>query len=295
MRIFITGSASHLARACLPILCRDQRIQHIVGIDLAPAIFAHAKFTHHVLDIRSAEVAQLLAGCDALVHLAWVVLRGKMPAPTMYAINVSGTQAVFEAARQVGLSRLIHLSSAAVYGAGEDLNETAPLQPYPGFLYAQHKVEIEHFLAHEFPQALRLRPHIILGPHCQTLLKQLLHQPCYPHLRTPLPRLQCVHEDDVAQAIVSGLFTNCAGPLNLATSDSFNLREIITARHRYSLALPLSLLRPAFRLVNRSSGWGGEPAWLQGLSASLTLDCSRAQQALDWRAQYDTAATLASI
>ena len=295
MRIFITGSASHLARACLPKLCRDERIHHIVGIDLAPAILSHAKFRHHVLDIRSEQVGALLAGCDALVHLAWVVLRGKMLARTMYAINVEGTQTLFGAARTAGVARLIHLSSAAVYGAGERLNETTTFMPYPDFLYARHKVEIEHFLATEFPQALRLRPHIILGPHCQPLLKQLLKQPCYPRLPSPAPRLQCVHEEDVAQAILLAIFSDSDGALNLATADSFSLKETVRARHRHTLALPLSLLHPAFKLAWRTTGWGGEPAWLQGLSASLTLDCARAQQVLDWQPQYDAAATLASV
>ena len=183
MRIFVTGSASHLAFACLPKLCADPRIERVVGADLAPAIFTHAKFTHHVLDIRNPDIGTRMSGCDALVHLAWVVLRGKMRAATMHDINVRGTQRVFEAARAAGITRLIHLSSASVYGGGEWLTEAAPLNPLRGFLYAQHKAEAENYLARTFPEALRLRPHIILGPHCQPLLKQLSRQPCYPRHR----------------------------------------------------------------------------------------------------------------
>lgn len=295
MRVFLTGAASHLALAWLPKLCADPRIQRVIGVDLAPAIFAHEKYTHHQMDVRSPQIGALMSGCDALVHLAWVVLRGKMAATHMHDINVRGTQLVFGGARAAGVGRLIHLSSAAVYGSGESLTEDAPLHALPGFLYAQHKVEVEHYLAREFPQALRLRPHIILGPHCQPLLKQMLRLPFYPHLPDPQPSLQCVYEADVAQAIHAGIFATVSGPLNLAASGEYNFKQVIAARHRHAVALPFGVVKAALNLAWRVSGFGGEPGWIEGMRASLTLDCTRAQHELNWRPQHDAASTLASV
>ncbi|MBT9613662.1 MAG: NAD-dependent epimerase/dehydratase family protein [Burkholderiales bacterium] len=295
MRIFVTGSASHLARAWLPKLCADPRVERVIGIDLAPALFTHAKFTHHHLDIRSPDIGALMSGCDALVHLAWEVLRGKMDVATMRDINVRGTQLVFEAARTAGITRLIHLSSAAVYGSGESLTEAAPFNPLPGFLYAQHKAEVEDYLAREFPEALRLRPHIILGPHCQPLLKQLLHQPCYPRLPEPQPHLQCVHEDDVANAISAGLFNHAGGPLNLAAAGEYSFKQVIMARYRYPVPLPFGMVKTALYLAWRFTGFGGEPAWLDGVRHTLTLDCARAQSALGWQPKFDADAALAAV
>ena len=295
MRIFVTGSASHLAQAWLPKLCADPRIERVIGIDLAPAIFTHAKFTHQRVDIRSPDISALMSACDALVHLAWVVLRGKMAATTMHEINVRGTQKVFEAARAAGIPRLIHLSSAAVYGSGEYLNETAPLNPLPNFLYAQHKTQVEICLARDYPQALCLRPHIILGPQCQPLLKQLLHLPCYPRLPDPQPRLQCVHEDDVVAALTAALFSSVNGPMNLAAPGEYSIKQAISARHVHPLALPFSLVKTAFEVAWRVTGYGGEPAWLHGMRHTLTLDCFRAQHALDWRPRHDAGTTLASV
>lgn len=295
MRIFVTGAASHLAQAWLPKLCADQWIERVIGIDLAPAIFTHAKFTHHRLDIRNPDIGALMSGCNALVHLAWVVLRGKMIATTMHDINVRGTQLVFEAARAAGIPRLIHLSSAAVYGSGEHLSEAAPLQPLPGFLYAQHKVEVENWLAREFPEALRLRPHIILGPHCQPLLKQLLHQPCYPRLPNPQPRLQCVHENDVADAISTGIFNPASGPINLAAAGEYSFKQVIAARYRHPIALPFGLVKAALNVAWRMTGYGGEPAWLDGMRHTLTLDCARAQSELGGKPKFDADAALAGV
>ena len=292
MRIFITGSAAHLARAWLPKLCADVRIQQVIGVDVAPAIFTHEKYTHHQMDIRSPDIAAHMAGCDVLVHLAWVVLRGKMRATDMHDINVRGTQLVFEAARAVGIARLIHVSSAAVYGHGESLSEAAPFNPLPGFMYAQHKVEAENYLAGAFPQALRLRPHIILGPHCQPLLQQLLHLAFYPRLSDPQPRLQCVHEDDVADALSAGLFSTASGPINLAACGEYSLKQVIAARFRHPIAVPFCLIKTSLNVAWRLTGFGGEPAWVDGMRHTLTLDCSRAQKALGWRPKFTAAATL---
>ncbi len=295
MRILITGSASHLALAWLPKLCADPRIERVIGVDVAPATFTHPKLTHHRLDIRSPDIGALMSGCDALVHLAWVVLRGKMNAATMHDVNVRGTQNVFEAARAAGIPRLIHLSSAAVYGAGENLSEAAPLQALPGFLYALHKAEVESWLAREFPEALRLRPHIILGPHCQPLLKQLLHQPCYPRLPDPQPRLQCVHEDDVADALSAGLFNPISGPVNLAAADTFSFKEIIAARYRHPIPLPFGLVKAALNIAWHLTGYGGEPAWIDGLRHTLTLDCTRAAHELGWQPRFTADAAFAAV
>ena len=294
MRIFLSGAASHLAQALLPKLCARAEIAAVVGIDLQAPNFAHLKFTHHIADIRDSKIARLMRGCDALVHLAFVVLRGKMTATTMHDINVQGTSQLFNAARQAGMARLVHLSSAAVYGSGENLSEAAALSPLPGFLYGQHKAQVEDWMAAEFPAAVRLRPHLILGPHCQPLLLKLLRQPCYVATPEPQPRLQCVHEDDVADAIIASLLQPISGAINLAAPGCFSFKQVITQSHSMSLPISFGAAKMALNLAWRLTGFGGEPAWLDGIQHSLTLDCSRATRELRWQPKFDAAATLAS-
>lgn len=294
MRIFLSGAASHLAHALLPQLCARPEISAVVGIDLHTTKFAHPKFALDIADIRSPEIARLLQGCDALVHLAFVVLRGKMNAATMHDINVLGTRKLFNAARQAGMTRLVHLSSAAVYGSGENLSEAAALSPLPGFLYGQHKAQVEDWMTTEFPAAVRLRPHLILGPHCQPLLLKLLGQPCYVAMPDPQPRLQCVHEDDVADAIIASLVQPTSGAINLAAPGVFSFKQAITQSHSMSLPISFGAAKMALNLGWRLTGFGGEPAWLDGIQHALTLDCSRARRELGWQPKFDTAATLAS-
>jgi len=273
----------------------QSEVSAVLGVDLQSTDFAHPKFTQHIADIRSPETVRLMQGCDALAHLAFVVLRGKMAAATMQDINVQGTRQLFSAARQAGITRLVHLSSAAVYGRGENLHESAALQPLPGFLYGQHKAQVEAWLASEFPEAVRLRPHIILGPQCQPLLIKILRQPFYVSLVEPQPQLQCVHEDDVVDAIIASLLLSASGPINLAAPGSFSFKQVIAQRHARALPITFSAAKMALKVAWRFTGFGGEPAWLDGIQYPLTLDCSRAQQVLAWQTQYDAQATLASV
>jgi nucleoside-diphosphate-sugar epimerase len=293
MRVFITGSSSQLAQALLPALCAHPDVAQVTGIDLRPPQFLHPKCNALQLDIRDPRIEQHMKDHNILIHMAFIVLRGRMAEAEMFDINVDGGHRVFHAARRAGVQRLIHLSSASVYGSGTQLAEDAPFSPLPRFLYAQHKAQLEQLLAAEFPECVRLRPHVILGPHAQPVLRQLLNLPCYVHLPDPQPLLQCVHEDDVARAILLCLERDVRGAFNLAAGDDFSFRDAIKSRHRVSMPLPLFAARGALNLAWKLSGWGGEPAWIDGLTKTLLIDCRRAQAELGWRSQYSAAEVLA--
>jgi len=294
MRVLVTGSSSHLAQVLLPRLCAEPGVEGVTGVDLAPPRFAHPRYQALRLDIRDPRLLSVLDGHDALVHLAFVVLRGRMDEAEMFDINVTGSHKVFHAARGAGIRRLVHLSSAAVYGGGVDLCEEAPFAPLPSFHYGHHKMRLERLLEAEFPGAVRLRPHVILGPHAQPLLRQLLDLPCYLAQADPQPRLQCVHEDDVARAVMLALQRDVSGPFNLAVEDSFTYRDAVRSRHRICISLPRCVARAGLGLAWRFWGWGAEPAWIEGLERTLLLNCRRAAAELGWQSRYDAAAVLAA-
>lgn len=295
MKVLVTGSSACLAAAVLPRLCADPAITQITGIDLKPAHFAHPKFRASIADFRDAQVMALLPEHDALVHLAYVVLRGHMPESAMHEINVGGSLHLLEAARAAGMRRIIHLSSAAVYGSGAGLVETTPYAPLPEFCYGQHKAELEQRLERAVPECVRLRPHVILGPHAQPTLRQILRLPAHLSLADPQPELQCVHENDVADAVLASLKRDVRGAFNLAAADGFSLREVMRRRHRYTLPLPPTAAHTGLKMAHRVLGWGGEPGWFGGLQRTLTLDCGRAMRELGWCAAFSSAQTLATF
>jgi UDP-glucose 4-epimerase len=90
----------------------------------------------------------LLQDVDCVYHLAAKV---SVPESVLYPreyniINVGGTVSVMEAMRDVGVTRVVFISSGAVYGNQEaqPLNEQAP--PNPGSPYAVSKLAAEHYV-----------------------------------------------------------------------------------------------------------------------------------------------------
>ena len=295
MRVLVTGSSSHLALALLPMLCHTPEISSITGIDIQPGYFTHPKFRAVQADLTQTDLTPLLDQQDALIHLAFVVLRGKTPIEVMRAVNLTASQRLFDTAAKLGMSPIIHLSSASVYGDGINLDENAPLRPIPGFLYAQHKTELEHWLIQQHPHIIRLRPHIILGKHAQPLLINLLRQPFYVKLPDPQPLLQCVHEDDVARAIIQLLIQPASGAYNLAANLPFSFRDAIQRRHHVAMPIPAAFAKYVLNITCKTTGIGGEVGWLDGVHNSLTLNCDKAELELKWQAQISTRDMLISL
>jgi UDP-glucose 4-epimerase len=284
MRVCVTGAAGHLARALLPSLCAATWVESVVGVDRVQSQHRHPKFTAVTDDIAGAETLRAVGRSDALVHLAAIVTRGRTPVPEMRRVNVQAARSVIGSVAASG-ARVVVLSSAAVYGSGEALTERAPLAPLAGFLYGQTKAELERWIETHAPRAAVLRPHIILGPNALPLVRQLVAMPVYPRLPDPQPKLQCVHEADVAHAILLALRSDASGPFNLASPVSFAWKAL--AHERRAIGIPLPALRAALWLAWRVTGWGGEPGWLAGAARSLTLDCTRARDVLGWAATHD--------
>ncbi|MFE9454281.1 NAD-dependent epimerase/dehydratase family protein [Streptomyces sp. NPDC006739] len=107
----------------------------------------------------AASLPSALRGVDAVVHAVSYV---GGDARQCWSVNLEGTAAVMTAAREAGVSRIVHFSTAAVYGAG----------PHPGIdvdgVGARPVSEASRSrLAAERPAlaagALVLRPNLVLG------------------------------------------------------------------------------------------------------------------------------------
>ncbi len=296
MRVFVTGAAGRLGRVLLPALLGDPRVAGVVAHDLRwRAPVQHPRLTILSGDIRDAGWCKQAARCDVLVHMAFVVIeshlgRRRHDRALAHAINMGGMKNAIAAARAAG-ARLIHLSSASVYGGTIQVAcEDDPLRPPAGFGYAHDKRDAEALIveaqAHGL-HAVRLRPHIILGPHAQPFLRALLRAPFYAQL-TPPPLLQLVHEDDVVDAILLSLETPLQGPVNLATEDALSFEAMQRLWHAHPMGLPPSIARAALRFSFRVLGIGPHPAWSEALGQSLVVSTALARNRLRWQPRCPT-------
>jgi len=109
-----------------------------------------------------------------VIHLAGLqVPTCKADPVTGALVNVAGTLNVFEAARQLGLKRVVYASSAAVYGMNDDdvaLDETAQCEPtthYGVFKRANEGNARVYFLDHGL-NSVGLRPLTVYGVNRDT-------------------------------------------------------------------------------------------------------------------------------
>jgi UDP-glucose 4-epimerase len=150
MNFLITGAAGFLGAALANRLAREGH--QVRGLDdlstgdpqsLSPDVL----FTRGDVNDRP-KLWTLLQEVDCVYHLAARVLVAESVLyPREYnAVNVGGTVSLMEAMRDVGVRRVVFISSGAVYGnqAEQPLKESAPLNPRSP--YAVSKLSAEYYV-----------------------------------------------------------------------------------------------------------------------------------------------------
>ncbi len=150
MNFLITGAAGFLGSALANYLAREGH--QVRGLDDLStgnpnALFADVLFTRGDVNDRP-KLWTLLQDVDCVYHLA---ARVSVPESVLYpreynAVNVGGTVSLMEAMRDVGVRRVVFISSGAVYGdqGKQPLREDAI--PRPGSPYAVSKLASEYYI-----------------------------------------------------------------------------------------------------------------------------------------------------
>ncbi len=122
-----------------------------------------------------AAIERLVAGQDAVLHVAAVYRTAGHPDDYYREVNVRGTGRLLEAAARQGVGRFVHTSTVGVHGhvAHPPADETAPYAP--GDIYQETKAEAER-LAFDYHRrrgvpVVVVRPGAIYGPGETRLLK----------------------------------------------------------------------------------------------------------------------------
>lgn len=115
-------------------------------------------------------VAEALAGCDRVFHLAVQCVRRSLGNPReSHDINATGTLTVLEEARKAGVSRFVYCSSSEVYGnasdglLGEYSTPCLPQTVYGGAKLAGETYAEAYFRTYGMPTTV-VRPFNAYGP-----------------------------------------------------------------------------------------------------------------------------------
>ena len=115
-------------------------------------------------------VKQAMQGCDVVLHLAALIaIPYSYHSPATYVdTNVIGTLNVVQAARELGVSKVVHTSTSEVYGTARfvPITEEHPLQgqsPYSASKIGADQIAMSFFSSFETPVAT-IRPFNTYGP-----------------------------------------------------------------------------------------------------------------------------------
>ncbi len=253
--VAITGVAGHLGRRLLSLLDDDAAVDRVVGIDVTEPASGSLKLEFHQMDVCDARLAKTLPGVDTLVHLAFVdPMRDE---ERMRRTNVDGTRNVLEAAGATGVSKIVHSSSATVYGAHSDndfpLRETSPLRADSDFSYAWHKLEaermVEAFLQdHPDVGVTILRPAVVFGPEVKNFISRMLEAPRITTVKGYEPPMQFAHHSDVASALHLAVSDDLPGAYNVAPDGWLTADRLLELSGKKRVELPEAV---AFTLAER--------------------------------------------
>lgn len=135
MRVLVTGAAGFIgSNLCLHLARRHE----VLAVDIAVSpVLMTAGVPHVICDIQSPNLSHFMRDYEAVVHLAAVsgVADSIADPQGTSNVNVMGTVAVLEAARRVGIRRLLFASTAGAIlghsvGAGREESPARPLSPY---------------------------------------------------------------------------------------------------------------------------------------------------------------------
>lgn len=320
LTVAVTGPTGEIGKPFIRALEKSKDVTRIIGMarrPFDPAAHGWKKTEYRQGDITDKQdVADLVAGVDVVVHLAFIVLGASAGTRN---INLEGSRNVFEAARDANVERLVYTSSVAAYGFRADnpdllTEDVAPLGT-DSFPYSQQKAELETVLHTVLDgastKAYVFRPVIVAGPDAKLLIEAMPYVrlseklpsavralfDMVPVLKPVLPDpgvpFQLVHHDDVASALRAAVVGRGApGVYNLAAEDSITFSDLAKALGWYSVPIPDLAVDATAEIVARLPFLPAEARWIEAGRKAVLLDCARARRELRWRPKHSSHDTL---
>jgi len=172
MRVFLTGALGFIGRHVVVRLMQDgHELVCLVRKTSNPAWLREVGATVVVGDVLDKDsVLAGMRGCDWAVHLANLYSFWQPDRSLYAAVNIDGTRNVMESALEAGIAKIVHISTAAVYGRPADcpFTEDSPVGParfseYARTKYAGDLVAWELHRKRGLPLVV-IYPGVVLGP-----------------------------------------------------------------------------------------------------------------------------------
>lgn len=180
VRLFLTGGSGYVGRNLIRhFSALGVEVIALVRTDAARRVVESLGAVPFEGDLFSQQLADGMAGCQALIHAAADTSHGPA-SEAQRRTNVDGTRHVFAAAVHAGIQRAIHLSTESVLLDGRPLADASERTRYPDRPaggYSATKAEAERIALAAADKGVGvcvIRPRFVWGRDDTTALPQLL-------------------------------------------------------------------------------------------------------------------------
>ena len=297
MLIAVTGASGFVGRHLCSHLSREGHQPRVIQ-----RRFAHGTFQIPGID-SSTDWFDAFSDVDVVIHCASRVhvLDDQVadPLAAYRAVNVAGTQRLAIQAAELGVKRLIFLSSIKVNGEGTSagqsfncLSPAAPLDPY-GISKLEAEQALHQVSTQTGLEVVVVRPPLVYGPSVRVNFLRLLR---LVQRQIPLP-LGAVHNQRslIYVGNLVSFLTACAlqpaaagRTFLIADAEPLSTPELV---QQLALALKTKprLLPVPPSLLSLLGRLSGKQAEFSRLTGSLLIDPSEAFQMLNWQPPFSTA------
>ena len=300
--VLITGVSRYLGGAFARALSQvEDGPRRIIGVDVIPPPHAIGRAEFLRADIRSPMIGKIIDGSevDTVVHMGVIATPiASGGRATQKEINVIGTMQLLAACQKApSVQRLVVKSTAGVYGSSfrdpAMFTEDMAAKRLPNVGFGKDSVEVEAYVrgfARRRPDVgiTMLRLANVIGPQMKTAMTDYFRLPVIP---IPLgwdARLQFVHEEDVARAVVAATLGPAAGTVNVAGSGIITVSQAVSLAGRPFLKIPGPASRALSGVFKRTGLIDFSPEQLDLLVYGRGLDTTRMREVLGFEPHFTT-------
>ncbi|MEW2136404.1 NAD-dependent epimerase/dehydratase family protein [Streptomyces sp. NPDC005409] len=302
----VVGATGNVGTSVVQACADSPAVGSVLGLARRIPQWHPAKTSWAAVDIgRDApDLVPLLAGADAVIHLAWMFQPTHHPAQT-WQTNVLGSVRVFEAVATAGVPALIHASSVGAYSPGPKdraVDESWPTHGWPQAAYTREKAYLERVLdayerSHPEVRVVRMRPAFLFKRTSASEQRRIFagrFLPSWllrPGMIPAVPDLtglcfQALHTDDAASAYLAAATRNVQGPFNLAADPPLDAEALAGILHARRFTFPTAPVRAALAAAWRLHLVPASPDLFDAVLRLPLMDAARARAELAWQPRH---------
>jgi len=247
------------------------------------------KFEVFAGDIRDPHgVKEAVKGCSVVLHLAALIaIPYSYHSPDTYVdTNIKGTLNILQAARELGVKKVVHTSTSEVYGTAKfvPITEEHPLQgqsPYSATKIGADQLALSFYRSFDLPVAI-IRPFNTYGPRqsARAVIPTIISQIASGKKEIKLGALSPTRDFNYVKDTVEGFIA-------ITQSDN-SIGEVINIGTGYEISIG-ELAKTISRLMNADINIITDSQRLRPDKSEverLMADSSKARRLLGWEPRY---------